>query len=177
MPNEASKLTSTLSLIARILLGQVFILAAVNKLIDPGALARAIDKFDFAFASLDSSEMLVKAAAYFIPWLELLTAFALIAGLWTRAAAAIFVVLLAGFSFAIYDAAIVRGLTLDCGCFGDLKGFCDLPADGCNLIQNGVLAGLGLVALVCGGGRASADALLVPDDDLDAADEDDVDFA
>ncbi|MEM1071496.1 MAG: MauE/DoxX family redox-associated membrane protein [Planctomycetota bacterium] len=178
MPSEASKPVSTLSLIARILLGLVFVIAATNKLVDPGSLAAAIDKFAIPGLTVEDAPWLVKASAYFVPWLELAAALALIAGLWTRAAATILTGMLVAFSVAIWSAAIDRGLSFDCGCFGDLKGFCTGDAGWCNVIQNGVLAGFGIIALAAGGGRASADALLCPDrgPDDDAGDGD-IDFA
>ena len=176
MPTETSRFWSAVSLIARVLLGQVFVIAALNKLVDPQQFAMSIDGFQMTGFRIGTNDGTVKALAYFLPWLELLTALALIAGFWTRASALLIVGMLTAFSYGLWSAAIDRGLTLDCGCFGDLKGFCRGEVGVCNLVQNGVLAVLGLVALAVGGGRASADALMVRETAVRAGEDLDVDF-
>jgi uncharacterized membrane protein YphA (DoxX/SURF4 family) len=163
MRGAASTSTSAswASLLCRVALGLVMILAATGKIADPQQFAMAIDKFDVPGFRIGENDLPVAASAFFVPWLELVAGLCLLAGLWTRAASALMVVMLAVFSAAIWSAALDRGLSLDCGCFGKLKGFCRGDAGWCNIIQNGVLASFGLVGLIVGGGRASADALLV----------------
>jgi uncharacterized membrane protein YphA (DoxX/SURF4 family) len=170
-------MASAVSLLARIALGQVFVIAAINKGTDLEQFAQAIEKFQVPGFRIQSNGPVVSAAAFYLPWLEAVVAMCLIAGLWTRAAAATLVLLLAVFSAAIWSAAIDRGLSLECGCFGKLKGFCRGDAGWCNVIQNGVLAFLGLLALCIGGGRASADALLDRPAQTDGAEPEGVEFA
>lgn len=157
----ASSGASWASLVCRVALGVVMILAATGKIADPQQFAMAIDKFDTPGFRIGTNDLPVAASAFFVPWLELVAGLCLLAGLWTRAASAVIVVLLGVFSVAIWSAAIDRGLSLDCGCFGKLKGFCRGNAGWCNVVQNGVLTVFSLVGLIVGGGRASADALLI----------------
>ncbi len=179
-PN-ASKVESVLSLLARIALAQLFFIAALNKITDPQSFATAIDKFQVPGFMLDDNgeNALVAVSVFLVPWLELVAGLFLLAGLWTRAAATIILVLLGAFCAAIYSVMARQIEITDCGCFGDLKGFCRDAVGACNLIQNAVLGALGLIALIVGGGRASADALFDPDEpaDGDADNADDVEFA
>ncbi|MEO1584730.1 MAG: MauE/DoxX family redox-associated membrane protein [Planctomycetota bacterium] len=176
--SAASTFQSALSLIARITLAQLFFIAALNKITDPQSFATAISKFQVPGFILeeDSQNALVVVSVFLVPWLELVAALFLIAGLYTRAAASVLIALLAVFCGAIYS-VIAREIEItDCGCFGDLKGICRDAVGTCNLVQNGVLAALGLIALIVGGGRASADALFDPQGGPDAeADPDDAD--
>ncbi|MGP1272405.1 MAG: DoxX family protein [Phycisphaerales bacterium] len=176
MPTQTARGWSAVSLVARVLLGQVFVLAALNKLVDPQAFAASIDGFQMTGLRIGTNDAAVRSMALFLPWMELIAALALICGFWTRAAALAIVAMLAAFSYGLWSAAIDRGLALDCGCFGDLKGFCRGEVGVCNLVQNGVLAGLGVIALVIGGGRASADALFVREPASDPAADDEIDF-
>ncbi len=177
--SNASKFESVLSLLARIALAQLFFIAALNKITDPQSFATAIDKFQIPGFIIDDSgeNALIAVSVYLVPWLELVAGLFLLAGLWTRAAATLILVMLAAFCAAIYS-VIVREIEItDCGCFGDLKGFCREAVGTCNLVQNGVLAALGLIALTVGGGRASADALFDPDEPDEPEEGDTVEFA
>lgn len=179
--SNASKLESALSLLARIALAQLFFIAALNKITDPQSFATAISKFQVPGFILqdDGQNALIAVSVFLVPWLELVAGLFLLAGLWTRAAASLMLLLLAVFSGAIYSVIAREIEVTDCGCFGDLKGICRDAVGSCNLIQNGVLGLMGLIALIVGGGRASADALFDPDDpaEIGEDDGDDVEFA
>lgn len=153
-PRNAGTFASWLSLVGRLGAGQVFIFAGLIKVADPTEVARSIQ----AFGVVDPESSLIPIAAYILPWTEILAGLLLVAGLFTRAAATVILLLLAGFVALIWN-AINEGKSLECGCFGKIKLFCSGPLDQCNLIQNGVLALLALCPLILGGGRASADAL------------------
>lgn len=104
-----------LLLAARFLLGMVFVTAAVPKIANPGAFAVSIEAYEMLplFA--------VNIAAIVIPWIELICGVYLVAGVRTRPSAAIAAVLLAFFSVAI-SVAVLRGLNINCGCFGPTGG-------------------------------------------------------
>jgi hypothetical protein len=100
-----------LILIARFVLGMVFVVAAVPKIADPATFASAVEAYELLpFPA-------VNAAAILIPWLELACGLFLVAGFNTRGAAALLGALLVFFIGAIM-LAILRGLSINCGCFG-----------------------------------------------------------
>jgi uncharacterized membrane protein YphA (DoxX/SURF4 family) len=99
-------------LAGRILIGIVFLYAAYTKLRQPWLL--------FAL-SIDSYRLLPEWAALTLartlPWLELLLGIALIAGFRLRITASVSTILLGGF-LAVMIRSYVKGLGIDCGCFG-----------------------------------------------------------
>jgi putative oxidoreductase len=99
------------TLVARILLGLVFIGAALPKLADPPSFAKAIWAYElFPTWSLNP-------LALILPWLELLCGLALCLGLWVRAAALWLGTLLVAFLLAL-AINLARHHPVDCGCFG-----------------------------------------------------------
>lgn len=56
-----------------------------------------------------------------LPWIEISCGLLLLAGLWTRAAAALSGGLFLTFSIAL-GVALLRGLDIECGCFGTGSG-------------------------------------------------------
>ena len=99
-------------LILRVALGAVFVYAAWLKLREPWAL--------FAI-SIDSYQVLpvwaVEVVARALPWFELLLGMVLIAGIWSRFSTAATSLLLIVF-FTLMIRAMVKGMQIDCGCFG-----------------------------------------------------------
>ena len=95
----------------RLALGAVWLWAGWAKLTDPRGFVQAVRAYDA------TPEWLSKAIGYGLPILEICLALMLIAGVITRIAAAASGVLLLVFLVGIVQAAI-RGLKLDCGCFG-----------------------------------------------------------
>ena len=152
-PQNAGTFASWLSLIGRLGAGQVFIFAGLIKVADPAEVARSIQAFGVV-----ENDSLISLAAYIIPWTEIIAGVLLVAGLFTRAAATVILLMLIGFVALILN-AMNKGQELTCGCFGKIELFCSGPLGKCNLIQDGVFAALALMPLVLGGGRASADAL------------------
>lgn len=98
--------------ILRVILGALFVYAAWLKLRDPWAL--------FAI-SIDSYQILplwaVEIVARSLPWFELLLGVWLISGLWRGISATVTSALLLVF-FGMMIRAMIRGLQIDCGCFG-----------------------------------------------------------
>jgi protein-disulfide isomerase/uncharacterized membrane protein YphA (DoxX/SURF4 family) len=96
---------------ARLLLAGVWVWAGLAKIGDPAASVRAVRAYQLL------PEWAAKAVGYGLPYLELGLAALLLAGLATRAAAAVSAGLLAVFLAGIVSAA-ARGLQIECGCFG-----------------------------------------------------------
>ncbi len=89
----------------------VFLAAAIPKIRDPHDFALAVFRYQMLPYEL------VNLVALFLPWLEALTAIALLAApRWRDAASAILLGMLAVFTVAIV-AALVRGIDIACGCF------------------------------------------------------------
>ncbi len=94
----------------QILLGVVFIVAALPKIADPPSFAHMIYNYRMLPGAL------VNAAGLFLPWFELLTGVALVLGIWRRTASAAIGALLLVFIVAI-GFNLVRANPIDCGCF------------------------------------------------------------
>jgi uncharacterized membrane protein YphA (DoxX/SURF4 family) len=104
-----------LSLAARLILAVVFAAAGWPKLLDPDGTVRSVRAFRLV------PELFVPVFGYGLPMLELALALLLLAGLLTRWAAVAVAVLLVMFMVGI-AAAWVRGLSIECGCFGATSG-------------------------------------------------------
>lgn len=95
---------------AQIALGAVFVAAALPKLADPPAFAKAIWNYQLFPA------WSIHPAALVLPWLEVICGLALCLGLWTRAAAIWLGSLLLAFTLAL-SINLARNHPVDCGCF------------------------------------------------------------
>lgn len=98
------------TIIARVVLGSLFMYASFDKMAHPEAFANVIDNYrivPFQF---------VNALAIFLPWLELITGLLLVTGKWIRASLIIYSALLVVFIIALSQ-ALIRGLDISCGCF------------------------------------------------------------
>ena len=76
-------MSSRVLLIFRIIVGGVFIFAALTKIPNAGALAKAMEQFHLV------PQPLVLPFSYFLPWLEFFCGVALIFGIWLPAARAV----------------------------------------------------------------------------------------
>jgi len=99
------------ALALRIVLAGLFILAGVLKLLDPAAFAVEINRYQLI--PWWSCALL----ALFLPWLEICMGIALLTRWFSRGALAWVTTLLIVFSLALLS-AMLRGLSIDCGCFG-----------------------------------------------------------
>jgi putative oxidoreductase len=112
----------------RIVLGAVFMYAGAMKIGDPVHLADSIAAFDIL------PRTMVSPLALGLPPFEIAAGLLLLIGWQRRVAALALVIAMAIFSAALLS-AILRGLTLDCGCFGAgsapsvLKMWLDLGRD------------------------------------------------
>lgn len=98
--------------VCRLILGGIFIYAAWSKIQDPALFAKAI----VGYQMLPS--FFVGPLALVLPMAELLAGAALIATRWTRESTLLILCMLAMF-FVGLTQALVRGLDISCGCFGD----------------------------------------------------------
>ena len=99
-----------MGLVARLLLGSIFIYASYHKIIAPDEFAKIVYGYD-----LFPSET-INLIAIIIPFAELISGMALIIGIYTRPAAIILIGMLTAFVIAI-SINIIRGHEFDCGCF------------------------------------------------------------
>ena len=100
---------------AQIILGLLFLLAALAKIVEPASLAREVHNFHLVPFW---SEHLV---AMTLPWVELVAGLALVLGIRPRAGAWVAGVLLLAFTCGV-ALAMARGLNFACGCFGTADG-------------------------------------------------------
>jgi uncharacterized membrane protein YphA (DoxX/SURF4 family) len=99
-------------LLARLALGGVMLVAGVLKVTKPEVSARAVQAYQLLPFDLATY------VGYGLPILEVVLGLLLVAGLFTRASAALAGVLLVAFIIGIAS-AWARGLSIDCGCFGE----------------------------------------------------------
>jgi uncharacterized membrane protein YphA (DoxX/SURF4 family) len=100
-----------LGLVARLVVGCVWIFAGASKLFDPAQSVAAVRAYQLLPASL------VQPVGQLLPVLEVVVGAMLVLGLLTRGAAVISSVLFVAFIIGIAS-VWARGLTIDCGCFG-----------------------------------------------------------
>jgi putative oxidoreductase len=140
------------TLASRIVLGGVFFVAGATKIPNPGSLAGAIRSYE-----LPLPEWFVSLSAHALPYLEVMLGLYLLVGLFTKVSAWAANGLTILFLLALLQGAL-RGLEIDCGCFGSSAG------ETSNLWlaaarDLGLLA-LGLHVALAPPGRFSVDALL-----------------
>ena len=106
-----TRLVDHLVLVVRLVLGAIFVVAGASKIGHGAEFAAQIAGFRIL------PQPVIAPMALALPFLEVLLGGYLILGLFTRAAAWIAALLLALFDGAIAS-AVVRGMTVSCGCFG-----------------------------------------------------------
>ena len=97
-------------LIARLILGAVFIYASLDKIAHPAEFAKAIGNYHVVPFGLENLMALA------LPWLELITGICLIAGIMVDGATIMVILMNIVFIFAISQ-ALARGISIECGCF------------------------------------------------------------
>ncbi len=100
-----------LLLFSRIILGVVFIFASIEKIAFPELFALNVQAYKILPTSL------VNITALIVPWMELICGIFLISGVFVRSSSVILSGLLVVFIILIFS-ALLRGLKIDCGCFG-----------------------------------------------------------
>ena len=97
----------------RLIVGGVFIWAGVLKILDPLEFAQNIA--NYRVVSRDISFFI----ALVLPWLEILCGVLVIGGIF-RTASSLLLSGMLGVFLVLIVATILRGLDVDCGCFGSL---------------------------------------------------------
>jgi uncharacterized membrane protein YphA (DoxX/SURF4 family) len=100
-----------LLLISRLVLGFIFIYAGAEKIADPDGFAVSISNYRILPIQL------VNIFAVAIPWLELFSGILIIFGFSVKENSFIIGSLMTLFTFMVL-VAVLRGLDIDCGCFG-----------------------------------------------------------
>ena len=95
----------------RLAIAALFLFAAITKLVDPSSFAQQIANYQL------TPWPATAVLSVFLPALELCVGVCLLLGRWESGALAWVAILLTIFSGALLS-AIVRGLSIDCGCFG-----------------------------------------------------------
>jgi len=99
-----------LGLIARLILGVIFIYASMDKIAHPAAFAKDIYNYQIL------PEVLINLTALALPWLELILGIFLVIGLFREGTAWMVTLLLIVF-FGAMVFNLARGLDIHCGCF------------------------------------------------------------
>ena len=97
--------------LCQLLIGLVFLVAALTKIGDAADFARQIHHYRLLPFGLEN------LAAITLPWIELVIALVILLGLEPRAGALATTGLMLLFTLAV-AAAVARGLDIECGCFG-----------------------------------------------------------
>ena len=104
----------------RFLLGALFLWAGIAKGLDPAGFLEVISGYRLL------PHPAAAALAFYLPFLEILCAAALLTGKWTEGASRLLLALMALFIGALLS-AWARGLDVRCGCFGLSGGKTDYP--------------------------------------------------
>jgi len=94
----------------RIILGIIFIVASVDKIIDPVAFAGIIENYQIL------PKIMIGPVAFFLPWLEFTCGAMLVCNVLTETATTILTAMLLVFIAAL-SANLYRGIDVACGCF------------------------------------------------------------
>lgn len=95
--------------IARVIVGGIFVMYAVDKIAAPADFALNVERYELLPLAA------VNIVALVLPWVELLVGLFLLSGVRLQASAAVAAVLLVVFIGAI-GSAMLRGLEINCGC-------------------------------------------------------------
>lgn len=106
-------------MLLRIIVGGVFIWASVTKIADPLAFAQDVRNYRLVGQTLSF------VTAIILPWVELIAGVCLIIGVFPRSSALLISGLLV-FFIVLVAITMVRGLDVDCGCFGTFSRKADL---------------------------------------------------
>jgi len=139
-------------LIARLVLGGVFLVAAIDKIAVPEAFAKSINNYHIVPTNL------VNFSALLLPWLELLCSIFLIVGVRVKAAAFLTSGMLIVFIVAIIS-AMIRGLDINCGCFSQV-GVAPSKVGWGKVFEDIGLLIAGIIVLISNGNKFSLESLV-----------------
>ncbi|MCW2815311.1 MAG: DoxX family protein [Nocardioides sp.] len=142
------------ALLARLVVGVVWLWAGLVKLAEPLGSVRAVQAYDLLPTAL------TEPVGYALPAVEVVVGLALVVGVMTRGAAVISVLLFVAFVIGIAS-AWARGLEIDCGCFGgggyDPDAASQYPVD---LARDAALLLASAYVVWAGPGRLALDTVL-----------------
>jgi uncharacterized membrane protein YphA (DoxX/SURF4 family) len=98
------------TLVVRLVVGSVFIVASIEKMADPAAFTTSIDNYKLLHGEI------TPVVATVLPWIELLSGLALLFGLVRHGGSLLATIMMAVFTVAVAS-AVLRGLDISCGCF------------------------------------------------------------
>ena len=136
-------MAAAFSLLFRILLGLIFLFAGIAKISDPVRFIFTLREFNLF------SEAVIPFMALYLPWLEFILGLFLILGLLYRASSFLLACLNTMFAIAILT-VVVRGMEIDCGCFGMLADILKIPdsADIKAVIRNVIFIGISVYIFI-----------------------------
>lgn len=98
---------------ARILFGLIFVMAGMEKIVNPSGFAQSIANYKIL------PQTFINITAIILPWFELICGILLIFGIWIKENLFILNVLLIIF-IVLICISILRGLDINCGCYGNV---------------------------------------------------------
>lgn len=116
-----------LSLVMRVVIAAVFIFAGLTKINQPGDFAFAIQNYQIIPPNLTN------LLAVILPWLEIFCGLALLLGYYVRGSAMILSGLTVVFIISV-SRALISGLEIDCGCYGNSS-----PLTSWKLLEDGLI--------------------------------------
>ena len=122
-------------LLARLILGGIFIFASLDKISNPEAFETAIGNYHVMPFGLENLLALI------LPWLELLSGIFIIAGIMVDGAAIMIIMMNMVFIIALSQ-ALARGISIECGCFSVSS-----PGEGDNIGLITVIRDIGYLTL------------------------------
>lgn len=130
-------MAGSISLIFRILIGGIFLLAGLAKISDPVRFLLTLREFQLF------PEISLRFLAVYLPWLEFVLGLSILLGVMYRTSALMLAVLNTLFISAI-GSVILRGIEVDCGCFGLFADILKLPdmADWKAIVRNLLFTGM-----------------------------------
>lgn len=128
-----------LSFVFRILVGGIFLVSGLAKISDPVRFILTLREFRLF------PEVVVPFTAIYLPWLEFFLGLFMLLGILYRTSALMLACLNFMFMLAILS-VIIRGIEVDCGCFGLLADMLHIPdmADMKAVIRNLIFIGMNI---------------------------------
>ena len=99
------------SFVIRIILAFTFLLAAIPKIVDPAGFALDISHYDIF------PKIFINIIAITVPWIEMLIAISILFYVFDKGGILLVNLMLLAF-LMLLGQALIRGLDIDCGCFG-----------------------------------------------------------
>jgi len=147
-------------LLARLIVGGLFIYLAIHKVGDPVKFLKDIREYHLL---PESPPYFLNLTAVAMPWVEIICGVLLIIGFWIRGAASVVLVLMVWFTGAIFLRAVgvyhagdiaFCGIEFDCGCGSGVINICR------KLVTNASLITLTVIALASGSRLLAVESLL-----------------